>query len=371
MPRAASLGAMNFEPTEDQAMVKALVERCVAAAGDLPARAAGRLEARGFSAANWARLAAAGVLALPVSAARGGMGEDRAALLLAMEALGRGLTAEPVLEVAVIGAGLLDIAGDAAQQAAVIAAVTAGQALVTLAHVERGARFEMAHVATVATGDVLSGTKTAVAAGAAEWLIVSARAEGGVRDPAGIGLWLVRADAPGVDRRLYRLADGSWAAEIVMREVTGERLAGRFEALQRVAALGRAAAAAEMLGLMQLLFDATLAHVKTRVQFGRPLGDFQVIQHRMVEAYARVEQARSWVTRAMLASDVEFARVAAGAKAFVAEAALAVAHEAVQLHGGMGITDELVIGHALKRIRVLALVFGDAAAAVDDYRVAA
>ncbi len=371
---------MNFDLTEDQALLKAAVERFVADAypDTVADRRAARLAPAGFAAANWARLAATGILALPVSAARGGLGGGAVELMVVMEALGRGLVAEPVLDAAVVPTSLLDHP-DAAQQAAVLEAIIAGTRQVALAHAEREARFNLAQVATTARrrGDmvILDGCKTAVlAGGGAETLIVSARDAGAGDDPAGIGLWLVGADAPGVDRRGYRLADASVAAEISLRgvEVTPQAaLPGGLAALQQVAAKARFAAAAEMLGLMTLLFDTTLAYVKTRHQFGQPLGGFQVIQHRMTDAYVLVEQARSQVVRAALARAADFARAAAGAKAFVSDAALAVAHSAVQLHGGMGITDELVIGQALKRIRVLALTFGDAASALDDYRQAA
>jgi alkylation response protein AidB-like acyl-CoA dehydrogenase len=195
-----------------------------------------------------------------------------------------------------------------------------------------------------------------------------------VREADGIGFWLVAADAGGVDRRSYRLADGSVAADITLRGVevpASAALHGGLALLQPVVATAWLAAAAEMLGLMGLLFDTTLAYVKTRTQFGNPLGAFQVIQHRMTDAYVLVEQARSQVMRAALAEPDDFARAAAGAKAFVADAAVSVGHTAVQMHGGMGITDELVIGHALKRLRVLALTFGDGNAAIDDYRRAA
>ncbi|NJC08824.1 acyl-CoA dehydrogenase family protein [Polymorphobacter fuscus] len=365
---------MNFDPTEDQALLKAAVERFVSDSygTDLTARRAARLAETGFSATHWARLAATGVLALPVSAAHGGLGAGRVELMLAMEALGRGLIAEPVLEAA-IAAALLDAAGTPAQQADVLAPLIAGDRLVALAHAERDARHNLAHVGATARAvgaDVLiDGTKIAVlAGGAADTLIVSAQTADG------IGFWLAPAAAPGVDRRRYRLADGSVAAEITLRQVTvaaDARLAGGVAKLWPVVAMARLAAAAEMLGIMTLLFDTTLAYVKTRTQFGQPLGAFQVIQHRMTDAYVLVEQARSQVFRAALAPDADFARAAAGAKAYVAEAALAVAHTAVQLHGGMGVTDELVIGHGLKRIRVLALTFGDANAAIDDYRQAA
>ncbi len=372
---------MNFDLTEDQAMLQAAVERFVADSygGDLEARRAARLTPAGFSAANWARLAQTGVLALPVSEQSGGLGGGHVELMVVMEALGRGLVAEPVLET-LVAAALLDgasqahAAANAAQHDALLAAMIAGETLVTLAHSEREARYNLAHVGTTARprGDivVIDGAKTAVlAGGAADHFIVSARASDDT-----VGFWIVAADAPGVDRRGYRLADGSAAAELTLRGVQVARdaqLSGGLALLLRVAATARLAAAAEMLGLMTLLFDTTLSYVKTRSQFGKALGSFQVIQHRMTDAYVLVEQARSHVVRAALAPDAGFARAAAGAKAFVAEAALSVAHTAVQMHGGMGITDELVIGHALKRVRVLALTFGDATAALDDYRRAA
>ncbi|MBC7520046.1 MAG: acyl-CoA dehydrogenase family protein, partial [Sandarakinorhabdus sp.] len=278
---------MNFDLTEDQALLKAAVERFVSDCygHDLEPRRAARAAPAGFSAANWARLAESGVLAMAVRAAHGGLGSSHVELMLAMEALGRGLVAEPVLDVAIVAAAMLDGAADAAQQNVVLADLIAGKTLVALAHSEREARYNLSHVGTVARpagdGFSLDGAKTAVlAGGAAEYLIVSARHEGG------IGFWLVPADAPGIDRRPYRLADGAVAAEISLRGVkatAADRLAGGLERLHPVVATARLAAAAEMLGLMTLLFDQTLAHVKTRHQFGQPLGAFQVIQHRMTD----------------------------------------------------------------------------------------
>ena len=367
---------MNFDLTEEEAMLKGAVERFVADSygGDLEARRRARITKAGFSAAHWARLAETGVLALPVSTGHGGLGGSHVDVMVVMEALGRGLVAEPVLE-ALIAAALLD----AAATTTALDPLITGHSLVVLAHAEREARYNLIHVGTSATphggGVRIDGAKIAInAGGPADHLIVSARESGSVRDADGIAFWLVPADAPGVDRRPYRLADGAVAAEITLRQVelpASARIASGIDTLTPVVALARLAAAAEMLGLMTLLFDSTLAYVKTRTQFGQPLGAFQVIQHRMTDAYVLVEQARSQVVRAALAPDADFVRAAAGAKSFVAEAALAVAHTAVQMHGGMGITDELLIGHALKRIRVLALTFGDATAALDDYRSAA
>lgn len=350
-------------------MIRDSVARCVAAGDD---RRTARAAVQGYSAANWQRLADAGILGLPISAASGGLGDDRMALLLAMEALGRGLAPEPVLEVAVIAGGLLDAAGDAAQQSLVLEPLLRGTRSAALAHFERNGRFDRSHVETQIVRRrgrlFLEGGKVAVRPGLCDTLIISAR------EDDGIGFWLVPGNAEGIDRRPYRIADGGVAAELVLRNVEvlpGARLAGGFDVLAPVVALARAAAAAEMLGLMTLLFDNTLAYVKTRQQFGQPLGSFQVIQHRLAEAYVKLEQSRSQVVRAGLAGPCSFAAAAAGTFAFVAEAAIGIGHEAVQLHGGMGITDELDIGHALKRLRVLSTTFGDATTALDDYRRAA
>ncbi len=372
---------MNFDLDEDQQLLKAAAERFVAdsGGGDLLLRRAARLEPSGFSAANWTRLAESGVLGLAVSAENGGLGQGTVEIAIVMEALGRGLVPEPVLDIGIIAAGLIDNAENAAQHKSLLQDLIRGNTLVSLAHSEREARHSLGWVGASARPDGkslrLDGCKVAVmAGGSARHFIVSARLSGAPGDADGIGLFVVPADATGLERRPYRLADGSLAAELTLRNVeipVGAQLAGGFAALEAVAATARLAAAAEMLGVMGLLFDNTLSYVKTRQQFGQPLGNFQVIQHRMTDAYVQLEQSRSHVMRAALAEGTAFAGAAAGAKAFVAEAALSLAHTAVQMHGGMGITDELAIGHGLKRIRVLALCFGDSASALDDYRRAA
>ncbi|KPF62183.1 hypothetical protein IP88_15270 [alpha proteobacterium AAP81b] len=363
---------MSFDPSEDQALLKAAAERFVHdCVPDLDAWRAARRQPAGFAADHWRRLGESGLIGLAVSAGRGGLGGSVADLALVAEVFGRGVVPEPWLDGAVIAGGLLDAAGHAAQQAAVLERLLAGETVVALAHVERAARFDLGQVDTRATiqGDrvILDGRKTAVLAGAAaEWLIVSAR------DDAGIALWLVPAAA--TDRRVYALADGSLAAEVALHGVAvtpADRLAGGWEAFPGVVARARAVAAAEMLGAAALLFDTTLAYVKTRQQFGQPIGRFQVIQHRMTDAYMALEAMRSQVLRAALAAPADFARAAAGAFAYCADAGLAIGREAVQLHGGMGVTDELIVGHALKRLHVLALTFGDATAALDYWREAA
>lgn len=364
--------AISFDLTEDQALLKAAAERYVSdCVPDLDAWRAARRQVPGFDPAHWRRLGESGLIGLAVSGERGGLGGSAADLALVAEVFGRGIVPEPWLDAAVIAGGLLDAAMPVAQQDTVLQALLAGETIVALAHAERAARFDLAAVDTRATAQggriILDGRKTAVmAGGAADWFIVSAR------DDAGIGLWLVPASA--CDVRAYPLADGSRAAEVALQGVAvtaDERLTDGWEAMPAMVARARATAAAEMLGAAALLFDTTLAYVKTRQQFGQPIGRFQVIQHRMTDCYMQLEQMRSQVLRAALAAPADFARAAAGAFAYCADAGLAIAREAVQFHGGMGVTDELIVGHALKRLHVLALTFGDAAAALDDWRLAA
>lgn len=348
---------MDFDFSEDQQLLGAAVERFVADryADPVAARRAARSGTGAIDPQNWRRLADLGLIGLAVPAESGGLGGGRVETIIAMEALGHGLVAEPIADVALVAAPLLAAAGSP-----MAAALIAGDRIAVLADSEAasgGAR------ATRVRDGRVDGRKTAVLqGGTADLLIVTAI------DAAGPGLWLV--DAAAAERRPWRLADGSSAAEVTLHGAPGTRLGGA-DLLPPVLALARLGAAAEMLGLMQRLFDTTLAYVKTRQQFGQPLGTFQVIQHRMTDAYVALEQARSQVMRAALVPEAEFAPAAAGAKAYVGERAIEVAHTAVQMHGGMGITDELLVGHALKRIRVLTQWLGDGTAALDDYRRAA
>jgi alkylation response protein AidB-like acyl-CoA dehydrogenase len=266
---------------------------------------------------------------------------------------------------------------DAAQHSALMDGLISGEILAALAITEAAGRYNLAHVETRAreAGDGwrLTGAKTAVWQGiASDRLIVSARVSGDVREPAGIGLFLVEASAAGVDRRAWVATDGQLAAELQLTDVPAERLGAlglaELEAAVRAAWL---AGSAEMVGLAALLFEQTLAYVKTRVQFGKPLGSFQVIQHRLTDCYVALEQGRSMVYRAALTSEAERARQIAGTRAFVSEAARNVAHECVQFHGGMGVTDELLIGHGLKRIQLLSRLWGDPETAAAAFAKAA
>jgi len=370
---------MNFDLNEDQAMLKAMVERFCAErhGGDLEKRRRQRACPGGFDRASWAALAELGLTAMPFTEADSGLGGGTVELIATAEALGAAMATEPFTECLVPAADLYSRA-DAGQRAGLIGPVVSGEVLPAFAVTEQAGRYNLAHVETRARQDkacgwLLAGAKTAVWQGmAADQIIVSARTGGDIRSTDGIELFVVSSTEQGVERRGWRAADGQLAAEVILKDAPATRLDGLgHEALDAAVRAAWLAAAAEMLGIAGLLFDATLNYVKTRVQFGKPLGAFQVVQHRLSDAYVALEQARSMVYRAALASEADRSRAAAGTKAFVSDAALKIAHEAVQFHGGMGVTDELVVGHGLKRIQLLSRLFGDPYTAAQCYAKAA
>jgi hypothetical protein len=362
---------MNFDLSEEQVLLKATAERfgLERHGRDVEKRRAARRHAGGFDRAGWKALGELGILALPVPDALGGLGGGPVELVSIAEPLGAWLATEPVTEALVPAAALLEAADDRR----FLAPIMAGDCVPAVALGERAGRYNLRHVETRARREgtrwLLSGAKSAVwQGGAADLLLVSARMGGDVRAPAGIGLFAVAADA--VERRTWVAADGSLAAEVTLFDAEGALLLD--EAADAIdAAVGRTwlAASAEAVGIAGMLLEATLSYVKTRVQFGRPIGQFQVIQHRLVDCYVALEQARSMVVRAAALGGEP--RAVAAARAYVAEATLRVAHEAVQFHGGMGVTDELIIGHGLKRLQLLARLFGDAMVASQRFAEAA
>ncbi|MCK6450891.1 MAG: acyl-CoA dehydrogenase family protein [Alphaproteobacteria bacterium] len=325
--------------------------------------------------ALWRKLAELGVLALPLSEAAGGAGGTAVDAMVVMEALGRGGAVSPYLAAAVLAGGLLDAAGSPAQREALGPALASGEGLVVLAHGERAARYDLAHVATGATrrgGDwVLNGRKDVVPwADAAGRLIVSARVAGPAADRDGIALFLVDPRAAGASLRPYPTVDGHRAADLMLEGVVVSESDAMGEpgralpAIERAVDRAVAAASAEALGAMAALYEMTLAYAKTRRQFGQTIGQFQVVQHRLVDMFVAVEMARSMAALAALAADradpAERARDVSAAKAQIARAARFVAQQAVQLHGAVGMTDEYPVGRYFKRLTVLETLFGDA-----------
>lgn len=362
---------MNFDLSDEQEQFRASVERF---AGLLSAgeRRTLRSSTGGYPRERWQGFAELGTIALAADEDAGGLGGSLIDLAIVAEALGRGIAPDPWLENGVLPALLLSSAGG--EEA--LDGVLSGEGFVAVAFAERMQRFSLKARAVTAKrrgeGFALNGEKTFVLGGAlADRLIVSAECEGET------AWFVIPADRAGVIRRDYTIADGSMASEIRFADVevaAGERLAIDRQRLEDVVGLIRLIGAAEMLGLAQRAFDETLAYVKQREQFGTPIGTFQALQHRLVECYAALEQSRSMIYRVALLDRADRAawnRAAAGAKAFVADQTDLVARESVQMHGGMGITDELMVGHAMKRILLLARLFGDRDTAIADYAAAA
>jgi alkylation response protein AidB-like acyl-CoA dehydrogenase len=285
-----------------------------------------------------------------------------------MEALGRGFVVEPVFEEVLVAAGVLAGIGQPSQKADWLPRIMAGEAHLALAHFEHAARFNLAHVQLRAVErgrtTVLDGEKTVVplAPGCDRW-IVSAREGGAPADPGGIGFYLVSPEAAGIERRDFRLADGSCASSIRFRNVVaGERLRGNYPEFCAAIDSARLATGAEMLGIMTTLFESTVDYLRNRRQFGAPLASFQALQHRLADLYVLLEQSRSLVYRAAVCVEggIQRERSIAGMKSYVSAAAVKIGEECVHLHGGIGTTDDLVIGHGYKRLLVLASVYGDA-----------
>jgi alkylation response protein AidB-like acyl-CoA dehydrogenase len=293
-----------------------------------------------------------------------------------MEAIGDALIVEPYLATIGLGAQVVARAGTAAQKKLILPAVIEGRSTLAFAHTETRARYDLARVATRASevggGFRIDGTKRVVVNGAgADTLVVSARTVGDETDSNGIALLLVDAGTPGLGMTAYRTIDGFRAADIVFDgvEVGAEALIGDAHTglalIEDVVDFATALTCAEAVGAIKSANDATLEYLKTRKQFGTPIGSFQALQHRMVDMVISFEQARSMASLACGAVDGETDRtrrmhVVSAAKVKIADACRHVSQEAVQLHGGMGMTDEMKISHTFRRLTMIAQQFGDA-----------
>ena len=360
---------MDFELSEEQRLLGDMVGGYVADRYGFEARAKAMGEACGFSRQVWADFAELGLLGLPFAEEDGGFGGGGVEMMIVMEALGRGLVVEPYLATVVLAGGLLRRLASPNQRAERIAGVVAGARIMALAHQEpQGPRHTTEALRTRAVrrtgGWVLTGTKTAVIAGAAaDELIVSARA------PEGVSLFLVDPALPGVSVARRDGFDGVALADVVLDEVAlhEDALLGAAgegaSALARVFEEANAALCAEAVGAMADMLDATTEYLKTRTQFGAPIGSFPALQHRAVEMLMQTELARSMAVLAALSLErgpEERWRNVAAAKAKVAQAARYVGQQAVQLHGAIGLTAEYKVGHGFKRLTTIELLFGDA-----------
>ncbi len=330
-------------------------------------------DALGFSPAMWKEMAELGWVGILIPEEHGGADMGLAELAVVMEALGRHLAPEPFLSTVLLGGGLLAEAGSAAQQAEWFPGIAAGERHVAVAYQEAQSRYDLAAVTTraeaTASGYRLRGDKVHVLDGmAADALIVSARTAGGDRDRDGVSLFLVPADAAGLERsRLQRIdSRGAAAVSFADVEVSADALLGEagsgYAALERSVDRATVGLCAEMLGGMLQVFEDTVEHLKTREQFGVPIGSFQGLKHRAARLFMETELSRSAVMAAARAADADdTAALVSLAKARCSDAFAEIANEGVQMFGGVGMTDEYDIGFYMKRARVAEMTFGDSA----------
>ncbi|HAU21987.1 MAG TPA: hypothetical protein DCS24_05225 [Erythrobacter sp.] len=358
---------MNFDLSEEQQLFTDTVER-FSAPIDVEARRKLRMLGGGYDRARWQELAELGLIALAVDEEQGGMGGSSVDLALVGEAIGKAISPDPWLENAALPARILSCAGEAEA----LERAMSGEAIFTLAWAERCQRYCTAPKQTRLEGDRLTGEKTFVfGAAIADHFLITAR------DGDDLAIISLPRETDGLDLRTYPIADGSLAGELRFNHVqvaAENKLSVSQDDLAQAVADTRLLAAAESVGLGQRLLDDTLTYVKEREQFGVPIGSFQTLQHRLVDCYAKIEQARSMLYRAAMSDAADMANwqsSCAGAKAYISETIDHVAREAVQMHGGMGITDELAIGHAMKRLLVLSRLFGDVETNLAEYAVAA
>ena len=364
---------MDFDLTEEQRLLKDSIDRLIADRYEFEARKKIMAEPDGWSREAWAQYAELGILGLPFEERHGGFGGGPVETAIVMEAFGRGLVLEPYLATVILGAGLVRAAGDDALQAAILPQVAAGKLLLAFAHVERRSRYDLFDVATTAKRDgdgwLLDGAKSVVLHGdAADKLLVTARVSGNRRDRDGIGLFLVDAKASGVSRRGYPTQDGLRAAEVTFAGARAEAVLGEpgaaLPVVERVVDEAIAALCAESVGLLTSMQELTVEYLKTRKQFGRAIGEFQVLQHRAVDMLVSVEGARSMALFAgVMAGErdpMERSRAMSAAKVQIGRSGKHVGEEAIQLHGGIGMTMEYKVGHYFKRQTMIDLTFGTA-----------
>jgi pimeloyl-CoA dehydrogenase small subunit len=365
---------MDFDFTDEQRLLDETVRRLVKDEYDIPKRKSYIATPEGFSRKLLERFAELGLLGLPIAESEGGFGGTAVETMIVMESFGRGLVVEPFLASVVLGGGLVALAGSAAQKAAVLPQMAAGKLLLAFAHGERQSRYSLSDVETTATKDgggyVLRGQKGVVLHGdSAGMLIVSARTAGSSRERNGISLFLVDAKAKGVAVRGYPTVDGLRAAEITLDAVPvdGDAVLGApsaaYPAIEHAVDRAIAALCAEAVGIMETLNAATLDYLKTRKQFGVPIGSFQALQHRMADMVLEYEQSKSMAVLAALCADLgdarERRRVVSAAKVQIGKSGRFVGQQSIQLHGGIGMTDEYVAGHYFKRLSMIDQCLGD------------
>jgi pimeloyl-CoA dehydrogenase small subunit len=365
---------MDFDLSEEQRLLKESVDGLLKTSYDFDQRKKYGAEKGGWSKAVWGKLAEQGLLGLPFSEDDGGFGAGAVETMIVMEALGRALVLEPYLATVVLGGGFLRRGGSAAQKAAYIPGIIDGSKTLAFAQLEKNSRYDLGDVSTTAKkkgdGWVIDGEKFVVLNGeAADTLVVTARTKGAQTDRNGIGVFLVPRDAKGVAVKGYPTQDGMHAADITFTgvEVGADAVIGNPEnglpLIEQVVDDARIAMCAEAVGAMEESLKITVEYLKTRKQFGVPIGSFQTLQHRAADMFVNLEQARSMAMLATMASDFddanERATAVAAAKVQVGKSLKFVGQQSIQLHGGIGMTMEASIGHYFKRLSIIENTYGD------------
>src|SRR4249919_3855171 len=365
---------MDFDLSEEQRLLKESVDGLLNDSYDFDARKKYGAEKGGWSKAVWSKLAEQGLLGLPFAEEDGGFGAGAVETMIVMEAMGKALMLEPYLATVVMAGGFLRHGASAEQKAAHIPGIIDGSKTFAFAQVEKNSRYDLHDVTTTAkkkgNGWVIDGEKFVVLNGEnADTLIVTARTKGERRDKTGVGVFLVPANAKGVTKKSYPTQDGLHAADITFTgvEVGADAAIGNPEdglaLIERVVDEARMALCAEAVGLMDESLKTTVEYLKTRKQFGVPIGSFQTLQHRAADMFVAVEQARSMSMFATMASEFddpkERAKAIAAAKVQIGKSAKFVGQQSIQLHGGIGMTMEARIGHYFKRLTMIENTFGD------------
>ena len=365
---------MDFTFNEEQTMIQDQVEQFIQKEYDWETRQELSNSDLGFGTHNWKTFAELGWLGIAVSEKNGGFGGSSIETMLIMEEFGKGLVVEPFLETVVMSAGILDRHGTDEQKNQALNSVINGEMHLALAYAEPQSRFNLSDVVTEAKeeGDnfVINGFKSVVMNGpSANKIIISARTSGTQLEDKGISLFLVDSDIEGLTKSDYKTVDGRKASDINLENVIvsnscliGSLNAG-FDILDEAIDRSILAISAEAVGAMEILYKTTVEYTKTREQFGTPIGKFQVLQHRMVDMFMEYEQCKSLLYMATMKNEEgapDAKKAISGLKYQVGKAGKFVGQQSVQLHGGMGVTDELNVGHYFKRLTTIGTIFGNA-----------
>jgi len=364
---------MDFTFNEEQTLIQDQVDQFIQKEYDWETRQSLSNSDLGFGDNNWQKFAELGWLGISTSEECGGFGGSAIESMLIMEAFGKGLVVEPFLETIIMCGGLIDEHGTDQQKSSILESAIEGKMHLAMAYAEPQSRFNLSDVVTEAKEDgdsfVLNGYKSVVMNGpSANKLIVSARTSGAQLDENGITLFLIDGDAEGLNKTNYKTVDGRRASDLTIEnlKVTKDNIIGQindgFTLLDSSIDRAILAISAEAVGAMEVLYKTTVEYTKTREQFGTSIGKFQVLQHRMVDMFMEYEQCKSLLYMATMKQEegsIDSKKAISGLKYQVGKAGKFIGQQAVQLHGGMGVTDELNVGHYFKRLTTIGTIFGN------------